>query len=78
MIKFIKRLILKLFKKQGCYYINGPDTLRPPLTKEEEEKPITLKDIIDMVNNLSTDDIEKLGQYCNGTAMYRNVLETIQ
>ena len=38
MIKFIKRLILRLFKKQGCYYINGPDTLPPPLTKEEEEK----------------------------------------
>ena len=53
---------------------NIPSTV----TKEEEEKPITLKDIIDMVNNLSTDDIEKLGQYCNGTAMYRNVLETIQ
>ena len=38
MIEFIKRLILKLFKRQGCYYINGPDTLPPPLTKEEEEK----------------------------------------
>lgn len=38
MIKFIKRLILRLFKRQGCYYINGPDTLPPPLTKEEEEK----------------------------------------
>ena len=36
MFKFIKRLLLKLFKKQKCYYINGPETLPPPLSKEEE------------------------------------------
>ncbi len=32
-----KLLLRKLFKKeQGLYYINGPETLPPPLTKEEE------------------------------------------
>lgn len=36
MLKKIKLLILKLFKKD-CFYINGPETLPPPLTKEEEE-----------------------------------------
>lgn len=36
MIKLIKKLFLKLFKKQKCYYINGPETLPPPLSKEEE------------------------------------------
>lgn len=30
-------IIEKLFPKQFCHYINGPDTLPPPLTKEEEE-----------------------------------------
>ncbi len=30
------RIVQTLFKK-GCYYINGPETLPPPLTKEEEE-----------------------------------------
>lgn len=38
MLKFIKRLFYSLFKKQSCYYINGPDTLPPPLTKEEESE----------------------------------------
>ena len=38
MLKKIKNFILKLFKKQNCYYINGPETLPPPLTKEEENK----------------------------------------
>lgn len=36
MLKKIKELILKLFKKQKCYYINGPETLPPPLPKEKE------------------------------------------
>lgn len=34
----IKELILRLFKKQKCYYINGPETLPPPLEKEREEQ----------------------------------------
>lgn len=38
MLEKIKRIILKLFRKQKCYYINGPETLPPPLSKKEEEK----------------------------------------
>ena len=37
----MKKLILflqKIFKGNSCYYINGPDTLPPPLSKEQEEK----------------------------------------
>ncbi|MCH5321591.1 MAG: sigma-70 family RNA polymerase sigma factor [Eubacterium sp.] len=34
----LKRLFLRLFKKQKCYYINGPETLPPPLEKEREEQ----------------------------------------
>ena len=40
MFKKIKALILRLFKKQKCYYINGPETLPPPLSKEVENKII--------------------------------------
>lgn len=36
MIKWIRNLFLRLFKKQKCYYINGPETLPPPLSKETE------------------------------------------
>lgn len=36
MFKFIKKIFLKLFKKQKCFYINGPETLPPPLSKEKE------------------------------------------
>ncbi len=36
MLKYIKKLIAKLLKKQICYYINGPETLPPPLSKEQE------------------------------------------
>lgn len=38
MFKKIKALFLRLFKKQKCYYINGPETLPPPLSKEVENK----------------------------------------
>ncbi len=38
MFKKLKRLFLRLFKKQKCYYINGPETLPPPLSKAEEKK----------------------------------------
>ena len=38
MLKKIKKLLLRLFKKQKCYYINGPETLPPPLSKEVEQK----------------------------------------
>ncbi len=36
MFKKLKEFILRLFKKQKCYYINGPETLPPPLSKEKE------------------------------------------
>lgn len=36
MFQKIKLFLLKMFKKD-CFYINGPETLPPPLTKEEEE-----------------------------------------
>lgn len=36
MFKRLKEFILRLFKKQKCYYINGPETLPPPLSKEKE------------------------------------------
>lgn len=37
MFSLIKKLFLKLFAHQFCHYINGSETLPPPLTKEEEE-----------------------------------------
>lgn len=37
MFRFIKKIFYKLFSKQFCYYINGPDTLPAPLSKEKEE-----------------------------------------
>ena len=38
MLQRIKLLFLRLFKiKKECHYINGPETLPPPLSKEEEE-----------------------------------------
>lgn len=40
MFSFIKKLFARLFKKE-CHYINGPETLPPPLTKEEEETLMT-------------------------------------
>ncbi len=36
MFQKIKLFLLKMFKKD-CFYINGPETLPPPLSKEEEE-----------------------------------------
>ena len=36
MLEKIKLFILRFLKKD-CFYINGPETLPPPLTKEEEE-----------------------------------------
>ena len=38
MFKFLQKIILKIFSKQKCFYINGPDTLPPPLSKEDEER----------------------------------------
>lgn len=36
MFEKLKELFLRLFKKQKCYYINGPETLPPPLSKAVE------------------------------------------
>lgn len=38
MIRLIKKFIYRLFKKQKCYYINGPETLPPPLSKQKEDE----------------------------------------
>ena len=42
MLHFFRNLFNRLIgllipsEPQGCHYINGPETLPPPLTKEEE------------------------------------------
>ncbi len=37
-LRALKAKAFKLrFLKRECFYINGPETLPPPLTKEEEE-----------------------------------------
>lgn len=38
MIERLKKLFLKLFAKQKCYYINGPETLPPPLSAAREQQ----------------------------------------
>ncbi len=38
MFQKLKNFLLRLFKKQKCYYINGPETLPPPLSKEKENE----------------------------------------
>lgn len=38
MKKILLKLFYKLFPKQFCHYINGPDVLPPPLKREEEQK----------------------------------------
>lgn len=35
-INFIKNIILKIFGQKPVYYINGPETLPPPLSADEE------------------------------------------
>ena len=37
-ISRVKNAIVKLLGPEPCHYINGPDTLPPPLTKEQEQK----------------------------------------
>ena len=36
-IKEILRKIMEIFSSEEVYYVNGADTLPPPLTKQEEE-----------------------------------------
>ncbi len=38
MLKRIKQIIIRLFRKQKCFYINGPEALPPPLSKEREQE----------------------------------------
>lgn len=38
MKNIIVKIIGKLFAKNCCHYINGPDTLPPPLSKEKEQE----------------------------------------
>lgn len=38
MKNIIVKIIGKLFAKNSCHYINGPDTLPPPLSKEREQE----------------------------------------
>ena len=38
MKNILSKLFYKLFPKQFCHYINGPDVLPPPLKREEEQK----------------------------------------
>lgn len=40
----IKNFLNNLFKKNSIYYINGPQTLPPPLSNEEEERLMSLFD----------------------------------
>ncbi len=34
--KLLKMIFTTIPEESGCFYVNGPDTLPPPLTKEEE------------------------------------------
>ena len=38
---FFARILARFNKGNGIYYVNGPDTLPPPLTAEEENEAIT-------------------------------------
>ena len=42
LIDRIRALLDKLFGSSGIYYINGPETLPPPLTKSQEEEAFSL------------------------------------
>lgn len=50
-INFIKNIILKIFRQKTIYYINGPETLPPPLSADEEAE---------LLNNPSEQAKEKL------------------
>ena len=40
--RFFAELLNKFGLEQGIYYVNGPDTLPPPLTSEEENEAVAL------------------------------------
>ncbi|MBQ8741455.1 MAG: sigma-70 family RNA polymerase sigma factor [Clostridia bacterium] len=50
-INYIKKIIQKIFGQKTIYYINGPETLPPPLSAEEEAE---------LLNNPSEQAKEKL------------------
>ncbi len=37
-IKYIKNILVKIFSQKALYYINGPETLPPPLDAQEENE----------------------------------------
>lgn len=39
--KIIERILLRLSRKKGIFYINGPETLPAPLTREEESEIVS-------------------------------------
>ena len=39
--KIIERIFLRLSRKKGIFYINGPETLPAPLTREEESEIVS-------------------------------------
>ena len=39
--KVLKRIIISFFADKGDYYINGPETLPPPLSAEDEERAVS-------------------------------------
>lgn len=50
-INFFKNLIVKLLAQRSVYYINGPETLPPPLSSDDESR---------LLNNLTQSAKEKL------------------
>lgn len=45
-INFLKDVFSRLFKKRnGVYYINGPEVLPPPLSKEEEDEILSAPEL---------------------------------
>lgn len=40
-VQKLRQILSKLSKKQGLYYINGPDLLPPPLSREEEAEVVS-------------------------------------
>ena len=48
-IRLIKSILMR---KRGIYYINGPDVLPPPLTKEEEARVISSLDFDENARNV--------------------------
>ena len=65
MLHFFRNLFNRLIgllippEPQGCHYINGPETLPPPLTKEEEAQ--VLENIRQGVPGASVEDLISIG-----------------